>query len=199
LIADLEKVVAETEKGVKELEQLLDTAEKYADDAYVALKDHQALKDYIAADAKKTEVKDFEGWLVDNPIKSEDLVLPEDEEDTDDENAGDENTGDENTGDENTGDENTDDENTGDENTDGENTGDENTGDENVGEDEIVEEEEDSDYPYTKYTSNENKIVLVTYDNGTSFILNFNNYAVTAVVNGVEYTVNGYSYIMFTK
>jgi hypothetical protein len=62
-----------------------------------------------------------------------------------------------------------------------------------------TEDEDDNGYPYTKYTSDENKIVLVTYDNGTSFILNFNNYAVTAVVNGVEYTVAGYSYIIFTK
>ena len=58
---------------------------------------------------------------------------------------------------------------------------------------------EDEGYAYTKYTSDENKIVLVTYENGTSFVLNFNNYAITTVVNGVAYTVDGYSYVMFTK
>ncbi len=92
-----------------------------------------------------------------------------------------------------------------DETTDGEETeGEETEGEETEGEDtegedttEPEEEEDDNGYPYTKYTSDENKIVLVTYENGTSFILNFNNYAVTTVINGVSYTVDGYSYVIF--
>ncbi len=55
-------------------------------------------------------------------------------------------------------------------------------------------EEETDEYEYTKYTSDNNQIVLVTYDNGTSFILNYNDFAITTTVNGTDYTVDGYGY-----
>lgn len=51
-------------------------------------------------------------------------------------------------------------------------------------------------YQYTKYTSDDNLIVLVTYENGTSFILNYNNYDITTVVDGVSYKVDGYGYVV---
>ena len=50
-----------------------------------------------------------------------------------------------------------------------------------------------------KYDSDENKIALVTYENGTSFILNFNNYDVTTEVDGVVYTVSAYGYVVLKK
>ena len=61
------------------------------------------------------------------------------------------------------------------------------------------EEEPEIKDTVSKYASDENMIVLVTYENGTSFILNFNNYDVTTVVGGVTYTVSAYGYIVFTK
>ncbi|MBQ6892861.1 MAG: hypothetical protein IJN48_01530 [Clostridia bacterium] len=59
------------------------------------------------------------------------------------------------------------------------------------------EEETDGedDYEYTKYTSDDNQIVLVTYSNGTSFILNYNDFEITTVVDGTEYTVDGYGFV----
>ena len=125
------------------------------------------------------KVKDVEGVVVNEyelPSES-DVVIPEEDEDTDGEDTdGGETDGEDTDGDETDGDE-----------TDKDADGEENT------------EEEDEDDDHSKYTSNENKIVLVTYENGISFILNFNNFAITTVVNGVQYTVNGYDYIMFTK
>ena len=174
-LADLEAVIADTVEAVDELKALLDEAKAYADEAYDALKDHKALADYIAADAKKEALKPYEIPV----FTEEDLEKPEEDEEITD---GEETEGEETEGEESEG-----------EDTEGEGT---------EKDDVIVDDEDDGNgngYPYTKYTSDENKIVLVSYDNGTSFILNFNNYAVTAVVNGVEYTVNGYSYIMFTK
>ena len=49
-------------------------------------------------------------------------------------------------------------------------------------------------YQYTKYTSDDNSIVRVTYENGTSFILNYNNFAVT--VEGVAETIPAYGYVV---
>ena len=63
----------------------------------------------------------------------------------------------------------------------------------------VVEEtpvKETTGYQYTKYTSDDNQIVLVTYENGTSFILNYNNFAITTVVDGTTYTVDGYGYVV---
>ena len=63
----------------------------------------------------------------------------------------------------------------------------------------VIEEQpvkETTGYQYTKYTSDDNQIVLVTYDSGKSFILNYNNFAITTVVDGVTYTVDGYGYVV---
>ena len=63
----------------------------------------------------------------------------------------------------------------------------------------VVEEKpvkETEGYKYTKYTSDDNSIVLVTYENGTSFILNYNNFDITTVVNGETYPVAGYGYVV---
>ena len=56
-------------------------------------------------------------------------------------------------------------------------------------------EVETEGYQYTKYTSDDNLIVLVTYENGVSFILNYNNFDITTVVDGVSYKVDGYGYV----
>ncbi len=65
--------------------------------------------------------------------------------------------------------------------------------------DPVVEEtpvKETTGYKQTKYTSDDNQIVLVTYENGKSFILNYNNFAITTVVDDVTYTVDGYGYVV---
>ena len=46
------------------------------------------------------------------------------------------------------------------------------------------------EYVRTKYTTDEGKMVLVTYDNGVRFILNYNNFDVTAVLDGETYTID---------
>lgn len=51
-------------------------------------------------------------------------------------------------------------------------------------------------YNYTKYTSDDNSIVLVTYENGKRFILNYNNFDITTVVDGETYTVGSYGYVV---
>ena len=48
--------------------------------------------------------------------------------------------------------------------------------DEEAGEDDA---EEEPSYNYTKYTSDNGMIVRVTYENGVSFILNYNNFDIT--------------------
>ena len=50
-----------------------------------------------------------------------------------------------------------------------------------------------------EFVTDENMIVLVSYENGTSFILNFNNYDITTVVDGTKYTVKAYGYVVLTK
>lgn len=70
-----------------------------------------------------------------------------------------------------------------------------------------VEEENDQDpqpstpgseagYVYTKYTSDDGRIVKVTYENGTSFILNYNGFDITVVDNGVTYTIGSYDFVV---
>lgn len=54
---------------------------------------------------------------------------------------------------------------------------------------------EQTGYTYTKYTSDDNSIVLVTYENGTRFILNYNNFDITTVVDDTTYTVGAYGYL----
>ena len=48
----------------------------------------------------------------------------------------------------------------------------------------------------SKYASDKRKIALVEYENGTAFILNFNDYEVITVVDGVTYTVGAYGYVV---
>ena len=57
-------------------------------------------------------------------------------------------------------------------------------------------EKQTEGYQYTKYTSDDNSIVLVTYENGKRFILNYNNFDVTTVVDGETYTVGSYGYVV---
>jgi len=45
-----------------------------------------------------------------------------------------------------------------------------------------------------KYLADINSIAYVVYENGTAFILNFNNYAVRTEIDGVSYTVSAYGY-----
>ena len=42
----------------------------------------------------------------------------------------------------------------------------------------------EEDYEYTKYTSDDGMIVKVTFENGYSFILNYNIFAVTVLETG---------------
>ena len=49
------------------------------------------------------------------------------------------------------------------------------------------------------YESDTNKIVYEVYENGTAFILNFNNYAVRVVVDNVVYTLDAYGYIVLEQ
>lgn len=51
------------------------------------------------------------------------------------------------------------------------------------------------DYEYTKYTMDDGMIVMVTYENGTSFVLNYNVYSVKVMLNGVAYTIESYGYV----
>ena len=51
----------------------------------------------------------------------------------------------------------------------------------------------------SKYASDDNMIAVVTYENGKTFILNFNNYGVTTEYNGVTYTISAYGYVVFTN
>lgn len=71
--------------------------------------------------------------------------------------------------------------------------------DDTVAEDEENEEEEEEDegYPVTKYTDQTGNIVEVGYANGVKFILNYNYFDVTVVVDEVEYTVPAYGGIRF--
>jgi len=58
---------------------------------------------------------------------------------------------------------------------------------------ETEEKPEEEGYQYTKYTSDNGMIVRVTYGNGVSFIINYNNFAVT--VEG--YTIGAYDGMKF--
>ena len=51
-------------------------------------------------------------------------------------------------------------------------------------------EEPTGEYVRTKYTTDEGKMVVVTYDNGVRFILNYNDFDVTAVLDGVTYSID---------
>ncbi len=58
-------------------------------------------------------------------------------------------------------------------------------------EEEVVEEE-----TFDKYAAATNSIVYEKYENGTAFVLNFNNYAVKVQIGEAYYTVDAYSYII---
>ena len=59
-------------------------------------------------------------------------------------------------------------------------------------EEETEEEEEIPEYEYTKYTDDSGSIVYVEFENGTFFLLNYNDYAVTVEFNGATYTLETY-------
>jgi len=59
-------------------------------------------------------------------------------------------------------------------------------------EEETEEEEEIPEYEYTKYTDDSGSIVYVEFENGTFFLLNYNDYAVTVEFNGTTYTLETY-------
>lgn len=50
------------------------------------------------------------------------------------------------------------------------------------------------DYVKTKYTLDDGMIVMVSYEGGTSFILNYNIYTVQVRMNGTVYTIEPYGY-----
>lgn len=59
-----------------------------------------------------------------------------------------------------------------------------------------VATDSDDDYEYTNYTNDIGNIVLVTYSDGTRFILNYNIYAVEITLeDGETYTLGKYEYV----
>ena len=63
---------------------------------------------------------------------------------------------------------------------------------------EVHEEEEEvvtEGYQYTKYTSDDGRIVKVTYEGGKSFILNYNNFEITVVDDGTTYTIGALDFV----
>ncbi len=67
-----------------------------------------------------------------------------------------------------------------------------------IPEEEETEEEEETGYEYTKYTDDSGNIAYVEYENGTFFILNYNDYAVTVVYEDVQYTLDVYGGVKVT-
>jgi len=60
----------------------------------------------------------------------------------------------------------------------------------------VTEEEEVVEgYPYTKYTSDDGRIVKVTYEGGTAFILNYNNFEITVEDGGKTYTIGALDFV----
>lgn len=55
--------------------------------------------------------------------------------------------------------------------------------------------EETTGYQKTKYTSDDGRIVKVTYEGGTSFILNYNNFEITVEDGGKTYTIGALEYV----
>jgi hypothetical protein len=55
------------------------------------------------------------------------------------------------------------------------------------------------DYVKTKYTLDDGMIVMVSYEGGTSFILNYNIYTVQVKLNGTVYTIAPYGYQTITQ
>ena len=67
--------------------------------------------------------------------------------------------------------------------------------DDTTTEEEEPEVEEDTGYKYTKYTSDDGRIVKVTYEGGTAFILNYNNFEITVVDGGKTYTIGALDFV----
>ena len=55
------------------------------------------------------------------------------------------------------------------------------------------------DPSFNKYFSDDNMIVYEEYENGTAFILNFNDYRVVVEKNGIYYTVEAYGYLVISR
>ncbi len=50
-----------------------------------------------------------------------------------------------------------------------------------------------------KYISNDNMIVYEVYENGTAFLLNFNDFRVVVNLDGVTYTLDAYGYVVLNR
>lgn len=74
----------------------------------------------------------------------------------------------------------------------------EDTDDEEEEGDEDGEEDDEDEYEYTKYTDDSGNIIYMEFDNGTFFILNYNNFAVVTVLDGVSYTIKAYGGVKVT-
>ena len=57
----------------------------------------------------------------------------------------------------------------------------------------------DDEYVATKYTVSNGMLVQVTYEGGTTFILNYTTSDARVILNGTTYTVPAYGYVTFTK
>ncbi|MBQ8552114.1 MAG: hypothetical protein IJ428_04795 [Clostridia bacterium] len=57
------------------------------------------------------------------------------------------------------------------------------------------EEVDPNAYVYTKYTSDDGRIVKVTYEGGTAFILNYNNFEITVEDDGKTYTIAALDFV----
>jgi len=61
----------------------------------------------------------------------------------------------------------------------------------------VVEDKEEAvEEATSKYASDDDRIAYVEYENGTAFLLNFNNYAVRTELNGTIYKINAYDYLV---
>ena len=62
-------------------------------------------------------------------------------------------------------------------------------------------EPEEEETEVSKYLADTNKIVYEVYENGTAFLLNFNNYrvSVTLPANGITYVIEPYGYIVINS
>ena len=58
-----------------------------------------------------------------------------------------------------------------------------------------LEEESGKSQEFDKYATTFGTLVKVVYENGATFILNYNDFAVTCVSDGIEYTIGGYSFV----
>ncbi len=66
-----------------------------------------------------------------------------------------------------------------------------------VATDTVVEEVEKAEEKVVnKYASDDDRIAYVEYENGTAFLLNFNNYAVRTELDGTIYKINAYDYLV---